>query len=527
MRSLIIKNGGLLLSLSLILGFNPLEAQNTAFPNIIIIMADDLGIGDIQAYNPTSSIPTPHINTLAKQGISFTNAHATASVCTPSRYSLLTGRYSWRSRLKRGVLWMWDPPLIEENRFTMGEMLQKKGYTTACIGKWHLGWDWPTIDGNSAKKSEGSNVDYTKPIKNGPLTRGFTFYFGQDIPSLAPHVFIENERVVTQPTAWLSGPAGWPGAMEPGWKYEDLMPTITSKAIAFVREQTVQRKNQPFFLFFSLSAPHTPIAPHKNFVHQTKVGPYGDFVYEMDYHVGRLLKTIDSLNIGENTLIIFTSDNGGINADGKNYTGEIGSLLKLGHNSNGQFKGLKSDAWEGGHRIPFIARWSGKIKPNKVSDVLFSQVDLMATFSAITGDKLPPGVAEDSFNMLPALLKPAHKNIRQALVTQSGNGILAIQNQQWKLILSSGGGGKWSNPVGELPHLLNRGKNPLWENIQLYDLLHDIEESRNVASLYPAKVSELMNLLKKYVLEEKSNPVRSVLKQPFTLWPEVQWVDVY
>ncbi|CAN5311963.1 arylsulfatase [soil metagenome] len=508
--------------------FHPIKAQKNQAPNIIFILADDLGFGDIQALNPESNIPTPSINLLAKQGISFTNAHSTSSVCTPSRYSFLTGRYSWRSDLKKGVIWMWDPPLIEENRFTIGEMLHKQGYSTACIGKWHLGWEWPTKDGHSIKKNEGRNVDYDKPIMNGPITRGFDYYFGQDIPSLAPHVLIENDKVITQPSAWLTSPAGWPGAMEPGWQYEDLMNKITSKAIEYVKVQTVKNTNKPFFLYFSLSAPHTPIAPHGNFLHKTEVGRYGDFVYEMDHHVGRLLKTVDSLNIQENTLIIFTSDNGGINADGHNYTGKIGSLLKFGHNSNGEFRGIKSDAWEGGHRIPFIARWPGHIIPNSSSDIVISQVDMMATFAAITGAELPPGVAEDSYNILPALIKPSHSNIREALVTQSGNGILAIQKEQWKLILSSGGGGKWTLPVGELPKLVPATKEFVWQNVQLFNLNIDFQENNNIATLHPNKILELMDLLKDYIINGKSNPARSAVQQNSTnLWPEVKWVEQY
>lgn len=495
-------------------------------PNIIFIMADDLGYGDVQFLNPNSEIPTPNLNTFAKEGLSFTNAHATSSVCTPSRYSFLTGAYPWRSKMKKGVCWVWDPPLIDEDRFTIGQMFQEQGYSTACIGKWHLGWNWQTQDGKPVNlQDEGRNVDYHKPIMNGPITRGFDYYYGQDTPSLPPHVFIENDNVVEQPLDWLSGQGGMPGAMAPGWKYENLMQTITDKASHYIVEQTVKNPKKPFFLYLPLSAPHTPIAPQDQFVGKTAVDRYGDFVYEMDYHIGQVLKLVDSLGIGDNTLIIFTSDNGGVNEEGNEYTGEIGSLLKHGHNSNGMLRGMKSDAWEGGHRIPLVIRWPGHIEPNVSSDALISQVDMMATFAALTGAKLPNGAAEDSYSILPLLKDPSGENSRKAMVTQSGNGILAIQKGDWKLILSSGGGGSWTYPKGELPVLVSKGNDQIWANVQLYNMKRDVTEIQNVANNHNDEVKALMALLKEYVMSGKSNSERSA--KPLILdelWEEVEWI---
>src|SRR5690606_12054915 len=270
-------------------------AQNRELTNIIFILADDLGYGDIQTLNPASPIPTPNINLLANEGLSFSNAHSTSSVCTPSRYSFLTGQYSWRSRMKKGVCWIYDPPLIEDEQLTIGEMLSNQGYKTACIGKWHLGWNWPTMDGLPAAQSNGKNVNFNKPIEDGPISRGFDYYYGQDTPSLPPHVLIENNQVVTQPIDWLSGPEGLAGAMAPGWKYENLMQTISEKAVNYIQNQVKNDPNKPFFLYYSMSAPHTPIAPHDNFKNRTDIGPYGDFVSELDFHVGQIIKTVDSL----------------------------------------------------------------------------------------------------------------------------------------------------------------------------------------------------------------------------------------
>lgn len=499
--------------------------QKAMSPNIIFIMADDLGYGDVQSLTPTSKIPTPNINKLAAQGLSFRNAHASASVCTPSRYSFLTGRYSWRSERKEGVTWVWERPMIDSSRFTIGEMLKEQGYHTACIGKWHLGVDWPTTDGHPASlKNNGKNVDYEKPIRNGPVNRGFDYYFGQEVPSFPPHGFIENDRVLIRPTEWLQpGVAGIPGAMTPGWRYEDLMSTLTDKCVQYINDRTKNDAAKPFFLYFAMSAPHTPIAPHEDFQGKTDVGRYGDYIYEMDYHVGRILDVIDSLGISENTLVIFTSDNGGVNEDGLKYTSAVGDLVEnFGHNSSGNLRGIKSDAWEGGHRIPFIIRWPGHVKENSTSDALISQVDMMATFAAVTGAELADDVAEDSYNMLP-LFEGKSKVVRDAVVTQSGEGVLSIQKGDWKLVLCSGGGGKWNKPGG-LPLLDTQAGKPVWKNVQLFNITADMGEEKDVASADAEKVTELMKLLKQYIVNGRSTDGKPLNKDELKLWPQVAWV---
>jgi arylsulfatase A-like enzyme len=499
-------------------------------PNVVLILADDLGYGDVQYLTPDSKIPTPNINNLAKNGISFTNAHSPAAVCTPTRYSILTGKYPWRSKRKKGVSWVWEGPWIERDQFTLGKMFQQNGYRTACIGKWHLGMDWPTIDGKPATTSnEGRNVDYLRDIQNGPVDRGFDFYFGQPVPSFPPHGFVENRRLVEQPTDWLGNETnssglsyGIPGAMTPGWKYENLMTELTDKAIEWVRESS-SNDEIPFFLYFPMSAPHTPIAPNENFIGKTDVGMYGDYVYEMDYHVGRLLKALKQYGLDNNTIIIFTSDNGPLNADGK--TGKVGSLIKnYQHNSSALLRGMKSDAWEGGHRIPFIVSWPAGLGKGGSSDALISQVDLMATLASLTNVPLNPLYTGDSFDFSPVLHGKTGK-VRNEIVGQSGNGVLSIQTFEWKLILSSGGGGSW-NLAGALPKkILNNDGTSTWENVQLYKISNDMNECSDVAMENPQIVKHLMLRLKEIITKDFSIGQDEKLKDEAKLWKEVEWVD--
>ena len=519
------------LKLAVFLGFAWLlngcqTASRPQATNIIFILADDLGYGDVQALTPSSKIPTPTLNKLAAEGLSFTNAHAAAAVCTPSRYSFLTGNYSWRSGRKQGVIWVWESPLIPPDCLTVGEMLKQQGYDTACVGKWHLGMDWPTRDGRPATlENLGTNVDYDAPIRNGPVDRGFDYYFGQEVPGFPPHTFIENNRVATKPTAWRNaGISGLPGAMAPGWRYEDEMYKLTDKAMEYIRQQASKKTGRPFFLYFSMSAPHTPIAPHENFQGKTDVGRYGDFVYEMDFHVGQVLDLLDHLGLAKNTLVIFSSDNGPVNEDGLKYDSAVGELVKnYRHNSSGPLRGMKSDAWEGGHRVPFIVKWPGHVPPHSTSGALISQVDMMATFAALSGARLPGDAAVDSVDMLP-VLEGKTKSGRKALVAQSGEGVLSIQEGDWKLVTCSGGGGMW-NPVGQPARVRFEGEHAVWENVQLYNTVNDLAETNNLAARNPEKVQELMKLLKKYIQEGRSTPGTALPLGPVQPWPEVPWFD--
>ena len=363
-------------------------------PNIVFILADDLGYGDLSCLNPDSKISTPNLDRLASQGMVFSDAHSGSAVCTPTRYGILTGRYCWRSSLKRSVLWAWDGPLIEPGRLTVGELLGRRGYDTACIGKWHLGWDWPTRDGSrvndeiapgeggsAIRNAFGEKVDFTRPIASGPTTRGFDYYFGDDVPNLPPYCFIENDRTIGIPARQKPQDVfGSPGPMIEGWRLENVMPALTEKAVAFLRarpgEEPFRRRNvSPFFLYFPLTAPHTPIAPAKEFQGTSEAGAYGDYVRQVDWTVGQVLKALDDTGRAGNTLVIFTSDNGSPGRDGTNMNGAVNSVRRFGHNPSHIYRGIKADIWEGGHHEPFLARWPGRIEPGSLvwSDHLFDR----------------------------------------------------------------------------------------------------------------------------------------------------------
>ncbi|MEN8116453.1 MAG: sulfatase-like hydrolase/transferase [Bacteroidota bacterium] len=457
-------------------------------PNIVLILADDLGYGDPTCYNPGSKIPTPNIDNLASEGLSFTDAHSATAVCTPTRYSILTGRYSWRTRLKNGVLWPWDEPLINKERLTLPEILKEKGYQTAAIGKWHLGWEWPATDTSSVKRMNGENVDYSKAITGGPLAHGFDYYFGDDVPNFPPYTFIENEKVVKIPT--VDKPKslfGWDGKMVENWKLEGVMPEITQKSVEYINKAS--KNKEPFFLYFTLTAPHTPIAPLTKFNGKSKAGRYGDFVYEVDWTVGQILNALKENGVDENTLVIFTSDNGSPARNGKNWSGPTQSVITdYGHNPSGNFRGMKSDIWEGGHRIPFIAKWPGKVKEGEKTPALSCSMDLMATIAEITGYELPENTSEDGESLL-SIFTGKDNTGRETLVNHSGGGVFALRKGEWKLILSNKSGG------------FSDGKHPKGFGIettgQLYNLKDDPEEKNNLYEQFPDKVKELNKELEK------------------------------
>ncbi len=478
-----------LLFITLLIGTLHVSAQKNSDsdtrPNIIYILTDDLGIGDVQFFNPQGKVKTPNIDRLGREGKSFTDAHSSSAVCTPSRYSILTGRYAWRTKLASGVLHGFDPPLIDASRLTVGKLLQQNGYTTACIGKWHLGMDWP-LAANAT-----TEYDYTKAIKNGPTTRGFDYFFGiassLDIP---PFIYIENEHTVGVPTVikkWVrSGPA------EKDFDAVNCVPDFTAKAVNYIKDKSA--KKQPFFLYLALPSPHTPIVPNKAFKGTTGVTDYGDYVAETDWSVGQVLKVIKESGISKNTIVVFTSDNGFAPYVLKNFNVEA-----LGHFPSYIYRGYKSDIWEGGHRIPFIVRWPGKIKAGTSSDKTICLSDFMATTAAIIHAKLPDNSAEDSYNLLPYLTGSVAGNIREATVHHSIDGYFAIRQGKWKLELCPGSGG-WESPKnGEAFKL---GLPP----VQLYDMTVDVREKNNVEAQHPDIVKNLTALLEKYVKDGRSTP---------------------
>jgi len=463
-------------------------------PNIVFIMADDMGYGDLGCYNKNSKIPTPNMDRLAADGMRFTDAHSPSAVCTPTRYGVLTGRYCWRSRLKRGVLGGYSPALIDTERMTVASMLKQHGYATACIGKWHLGL------GNSKK------TDYDKPLVPGPNSLGFDYFYG--IPAsldMTPYCYIENDRPVEKPTLTIeAGKAnedGWwrPGAIAPGFKHVEVLPRLTEKAVNYIDNHAKTSPDKPFFMYFALSAPHCPIAPADFVKGRSKAGGYGDFVVEVDWTVGQVVKALKRNGLTDNTLIIVTSDNGSPGRT-KVKRDPYSVIEVYGHYPNGDLRGVKADAWDGGHREPFIARWPGRIPAGTTNDEIICLTDLMATCAAIVGAKLPDNAAEDSFNILPALSgQKLNKPIREAIVHHSLSGMFAIRQGKWKLILGLGSGG-FTKPQKIEPK-------PVGPKGQLYNLEDDLAESNNLWSKHPEIVERLTKLLERYKERGRTRPI--------------------
>ena len=463
-------------------------------PNIVFIMADDMGYGDLGCYNKKSKIPTPNMDWLAAEGMRFTDAHSPSAVCTPTRYGVLTGRYCWRSRLKRGVLNGYSPALIDIRRMTVASLLKQYGYATACIGKWHLGL-------GSDKKT-----DYNKQLVPGPNALGFDYFYG--IPAsldMTPYCYIENDRAVTKPTltteAGKASEDGWwrAGAIAPGFKHVEVLPRLTEKAVDYIDKHTAKSPDRPFFIYFALPAPHTPIAPADFVKGRSKAGGYGDFVVEVDWTVGQVVKALERNELARNTLIILTSDNG---SPGRTkIKRDLNSIIEIyGHYPNGDLRGIKADIWDGGHREPFIACWPGNIPAGTTSDQIVCLTDLMATCAEIVGAELPDNAGEDSYNILPAMLgKKLNKPIREAIVHHSGSAMFSIRQGKWKLILGLGSGG-FSKPKTYKPK-------PGEPEGQLYNLEEDFAESRNLWSEQPQIVERLTSLLEKYKEQGRTRPL--------------------
>jgi arylsulfatase A-like enzyme len=471
---------------------SPKTSQKSRHPNIVYILADDLGYGDLSCLNKESKIHTPNLDRLAKEGMIFTDAHSGSAVCTPTRYGILTGRYSWRSRLKQGVLNGYSPPLIEEGRMTVTSMLKPYGYHSACIGKWHLGWDW------QMKADNPDEVDFVKPIQHGPTTKGFDYSFC--IPAsldMEPYVYVQNDTVTALPNRIVEekkgkllmrkGPAG------ADFEHSEVLPKLTQKAVSYIDERAGSKEQSPFFLYFALPAPHTPILPTPEFQGKSKTNEYGDFVLQVDWTVGQVVKALKKNGLEKNTLIIFTSDNGASpNAD-------FDQLAQVGHYPSYIFRGHKGDIFEGGHRIPFIARWPSHIRAGSQCSDTICLTDLMATAAQIAGCTLPDNAAEDSVSILPALLETATAPLREATVHHSVNGSFSIRQGQWKLELCSGSG-VWSPPK---PQSEETKQLP---PVQLYDLSNDPAETTNLQDKHPEVVAQLTVLLESYVRQGRSTP---------------------
>ncbi len=474
-----------LLAAALLAPFAGLAAAENSKPNIVFILADDMGYGDVQCLNPQrGKIKTPHLDKLASQGMSFTDAHSGSSVCTPTRYGLLTGRYAWRTRLQRGVLdGTDDPPLIAGDRLTVPAFLKQHGYTTAAIGKWHLGFNSTTpaeaAKSVGPKNGKGKTGEGGLPVGSriigGPVTRGFDYFWGCSNARTMSGL-IENDRVIE--------------SIEP----ITMLPRLGQRAVSHVAERAdAARGGKPFFLYLPLTSPHTPILPTAEWQGRSGLGSYADFVMQTDAVVGEVLAALEKHGLADNTLVLFTADNGCSPAAGTD------KLEKQGHFASAQFRGYKSDIWDGGHRVPFFVRWPGQVKAGSQSAQIICHTDFMATCAEMLGTKLPDTAAEDSVSILPALLGADKTPLREAVVHHSINGTFSIRQGSWKLELCPGSGG-WGKP-GDAD-----AKKQGLPAVQLYDLSADLAEAKNVQAEHPEVVARLTKLLEHYIANGRSTP---------------------
>jgi len=468
-------------------------------PNILIIYADDLGYGDLTSYNSDSKIPTPHLDRLASEGMRFTDGHSSSGICTPSRYALLTGRHHWRKF--HGIVGAFGESAFSPEELTLPEMLKQNGYTTAAIGKWHLGWDWSSIlneEGEekfSAKNRRASYgpelFDWSKPIADGPLAHGFDSYFGDTVINFPPYAWIENDRVVKAPTVMMDTKlfkpvkeGNWefrPGPMVEGWNPYENIPLTTARGIELIYE--LSKKEEPFFLFFAFPSPHAPIIPNDEFDGKSQAGPYGDFVVETDAACGELLAALEAAGVADNTIVIFTADNGP-----EHYAYKREELFD--HWSPHPLRGLKRDIYEGGHRVPYIVKWPGITQPGSVNDALVSQIDLMATLAAGLDVGLPKGQAQDSYNLLSSL-KDASVPVRASHVHNTFKNDYAVRKGDWLLIAADDGyhNSRFAEAVAKQGYADNDAP------FELYNLKADISQRIDLAQEYPDKVKELQALL--------------------------------
>lgn len=459
-----------------------LQLSAASKPNIIVILADDMGVGDVS--HNGGKAPTPHIDQLASEGMRFTDAHTSSSVCTPTRYAILTGRYNWRSPLKNGVLGGNSPTLIRNGETILPKFLGTGGYHSSVIGKWHLGLDWEKLDkpasaAEGETKGTGWSIDFTKKAKHGPVELGFSedFLYPASL-DMAPYVYLRNDKTIDLPT--ISNTFWGKNRMGPavkGMEPQQVLGDLAREARAFIGRQA--KTDEPFFLYLPLTSPHTPITPSKEWLGKSGIGTYGDFIMETDWVVGQVLAELKAQNIADNTVVIFTTDNGCSPSAG------FPALAKHHHHPSGEFRGHKADIFEGGHRVPFIVRWPGHVKPATTSDRTICQTDIYATCAEITGQALADANAPDSISILPTLAGK-EQDARPATIHHSINGSFAIRKGPWKLCLCPGSGG-WSNPTPA-----QAWKNKKLPRVQLYNLTEDPAETTNLQDKHPDMVNELV-----------------------------------
>ncbi|MFP4353901.1 MAG: sulfatase family protein [Phycisphaerae bacterium] len=470
----------------------------SARPNVVYIMADDMGYGDLGCYGATK-IPTPNIDKLAEQGMRFTDAHSSSAVCTPSRYSVMTGRYCWRTALKRGVGGGFMSPLIDPGRMTLASMLKSAGYNTAAVGKWHLGLDYQsygyTDRGDPLDWKDDGKWDFTKPILSGPRSLGFDYFFGisgsLDMP---PYCFIENEHTVGIPDQWKEDLQAQqrPGRQVPDWDDYKVDTTFAEKAVGWLNQ--VADDDKPFFLYLTPSAPHRPCLPPEAFAGASQAGPRGDMVCMVDWMVGQVMDVLERTGQADNTLIMLTSDNGArpYDIDGETH----------GHKSCGDLRGFKADIWDGGHREPLVVRWPGKIQPGSTCDQMVCLMDVMASLAEILEIDLPDNAAEDSFSFAPILLEQSDAPApRDHLVHHSVGGMYSFRQGPWKMILGLGSGGfsepRFGRPVAGGPEG------------QLYHMHDDTAETTNLWQEKPEIVKDLQDRLRQVIEAGRTRPLES------------------
>ena len=478
-------------------------------PNIVVFFVDDMGYGDVSCLNPSGKIQTPNFDRLAREGMISQDAHSSSAVCSPSRYGLLTGRYNWRSILQRGIVGVFGDPLISEDRVTVASYLKGKGYHTGCIGKWHLGMGWDFqktsdfLPGRDHGEIEATDAQralwqtaFSKPTTGGPTTRGFDYYFGVDVPNWPPYCFIEDNKTIGIPSEFLperllgDNLASIAGPAMPYWHFEQLLPTWARKADEFIANRA--GADEPFFLYLPMTSPHTPLSVNKPWIGKSGLNNlYADLVMETDDVFGRVLDSLKKHGVEDNTLVIFTSDNGCAHYIGTK------QMEAQGHYPSAHYRGYKSDAWDGGHRMPLIARWPGVIAPGSSSSQLVCLTDLLATCAAMFDETLPDTAGEDSVSMLP-LLRGEDRPVRSHAIHHSISGKFAVRDRQWKLVLCPGSGG-WTKKDDEAA---DEGL-PL---VQLYNMAEDPGEQINLYKRHPEKVREMVALLKDIVAEGRSTP---------------------
>ena len=500
--------------------------QKTTRPNIVIIYADDMGYGDMGCQNPKSKISTPNIDRLASQGMRFTDAHSASTVSSPSRYSLLTGRYHWRGHLKEGIVSQWGDPAIEKDRITIASLLKNEGYTTACIGKWHLGQIWPfkpglgqsdsskhewsavSMNGNNPRGSDAlpwrpEDFDWSLPVKEGPVSKGFDYYFGTGTINFPPYTWIENDRVVEIPSEMLDLKADrpeegeWecrPGPAAKNWDIRKVPGRIRERAVEWIDERKDDTK--PFFLYYALPSPHAPIIPQENFRGKSAAGGFGDYMAETDWIVGEVMEALNRNGFENNTLVIFTSDNG---PEAYGYE----RIRNFDHFSMGDLRGLKRDIWEGGHRIPFIARFPGKIPAGAVCGRYICQTDIMATIAGFIDASIPENAGEDSFDQSALFMGHSDISARDHVIHHAMNGVFAVRKDNWVFIEAATG------EVSPEPLWIKQRINaqPDTTKYLLYNLSDDPRQTRNMSATNSDKVIELQVLLDRIREEGRSAPL--------------------